>query len=185
MKKHEFILLLDNTIPKSARAAIARVLEEEQGKSNLVHDRGGYTNWGISSRWYPELPIADLTACDAAMIYYRDYWLFNQCHKMPIDMAFLVFDTAVNQGGDFARKTLQFLLKVEPDGIIGRKTLKALKNNTDFFILTQFTRYRCMRYTNLAQADHTQIMFIEGWIDRAFEVLIDAQMTALFDGVSS
>lgn len=185
MKKHEIILLLDHAIPHSARVAIARVLEEEQGESNSKHDRGGYTKWGISSRWYPDINIADLTILGVGNIYYRDYWLFNKCDQMPVDMACVVFDTAVNQGGKFARKTLQRLVGVKRDGIIGRKTLSALNTNTDLFLLTQFTRYRCMRYTNLAQKDHTQIMFIEGWIDRALEVLINAQMIALFDGAST
>jgi len=163
-------------MPPQARAAIARILEEEQGENKLIHDRGGYTNWGISSRWYPHINISELSASAAGEIYYQDYWLFNKCDKLPVAMAYVLFDAAVNQGGDFARKTLQQVLGVKVDGIIGPKTIETSNRTSDPFFVIQYTRYRCMRYTNLVQKDKTQIIFIEGWIDRALEILIDAQL---------
>jgi len=179
MKKHQILLLIDNNIPAIAAQAIAGVLEEEQGINRNKKDRGGITNWGISSRWYPNVNIENLTVFDAANIYYNDYWLSNQCNQMPNAIAYMVFDTAVNQGRSFARKTLQKLINVKVDGIIGRKTLAALNNVNDPHLLLQYTRFRCMRYTNLIQRDHTQITFIEGWIDRALSVLLHAQQPLL------
>lgn len=176
MNRIQLNQLLPYHIPHAARAVIARILEEEQGENKLIHDRGGYTNWGISSRWYPHLNISQLSASAAGEIYYKDYWLFNKCHQLPIGIAYVLFDTAVNQGGDFARKTLQQVLGVKADGIIGPKTIDASNRTSDPFLVIQYTRYRCMRYTNLVQKDKTQIIFIEGWIDRALEILIDAQL---------
>ena len=168
------------SIPHTASSAITRVLDEEGGKNERPNDRGGLTKFGISQRWYPHLDIANLSAAQAADIYYQDYWLFNKCDKLPECIAYMLFDCAINQGGSFARKTLQKLLEVKPDGIIGSKTLAAAANAAEFFLLTNFARNRCQHYTNLAQSDISQVEFIEGWVDRAFVVLNECHLMAVF-----
>jgi len=180
MKLSNIIQLIPNTLPHAARQAIAHVLLAEGGINADVSDRGGLTKYGIAQRWHPNVDIANLSIGEAATIYYRDYWCFNQCHKLPDELALMLFDCAVNQGGNFARKTLQTLLKVKPDSIIGPKTLSEASKQLDLFFLTQYTRERCRRYTNLAQADPSQITFIEGWIDRALDVLTNCQITMVF-----
>jgi lysozyme family protein len=42
--------------------------------SNHPYDRGGETKYGISSRWYPDEDIQNLTRERANAILYRDYW---------------------------------------------------------------------------------------------------------------
>jgi lysozyme family protein len=180
MKLSNIILLIDDTLPHAARQAIAKVLLEEGGINANPIDKGGLTKFGIAQRWYPDLDIANLTIPDAAEIYYLDYWCFNSCNQLPSELAIMLFDCAVNQGGSFARKTLQKLLNVKQDGIIGPKTIAEAKSQIDLLFLTQFTRERCRKYSNIAQADPSQITFIEGWIDRALDVLTDCQITAVF-----
>jgi len=176
------ILLVDDSLPPVARQAILRILEEEGGYTCSPADKGGETKFGISSRWYPQLDIKSLTTIKASQIYYRDYWRFNNCHKLPQDIALVLFDTAVNQGGSFARKALQQTLNVQQDGIIGSKTIAAAFAAPSLFLITKLTRVRCQHYTNLVQNDNSQVTFIEGWIDRALDILVECQMIAVFGG---
>ena len=87
----------------------------------------------------------------------------------------MLFDMAVNQGGSFARKALQQALNVNQDGIIGNKTLTAANTAPRLMLITKLTRIRCQRYSNLVQKDNSQLMFIEGWINRAFDILVECQ----------
>ncbi|WP_085299272.1 glycoside hydrolase family 108 protein [Cognaticolwellia mytili] len=181
---NEIILLIDDTIPSIARQAIARILVEEGGYNVASSDRGLETKYGITKRWYPNVDIANLTIPLAADIYFQDYWNFNQCGLLPDELALTFFDACVNQGGDFARKTLQKLLRVKVDGIIGPKTLNAAAAACSLIFLTQFTRERCRAYNNLVQADISQVVNVEGWNDRALDILIECQIIAGF-GVST
>jgi lysozyme family protein len=170
------ILLVDDSLPLVASKAISRILEEEGGYTCNSADKGGETKFGISSRWYPHIDVKNLTSINASKIYYRDYWRFNNCHKLPQDIALVLFDTAVNQGGTFARKALQQALNIKQDGIVGSKTIAAAYAAPSLFLITKLTRIRCQHYTNLVQKDYSQITFIEGWIDRALDILIECQM---------
>jgi lysozyme family protein len=176
------IIIVEDSLPPVARQAIVRILKEEGGYVCNPVDKGGETKYGISSRWYPNLDIKNLTTVKASQIYYHDYWRFNQCHKLPQDIAFVLFDMAVNQGGSFARKALQQALNVKEDGIIGSITIAAAFAAPSLFLITKLTRIRCQHYTNLVQSDHSQITFIEGWIDRALDILVECQMIAAFGG---
>lgn len=169
----------DNSVSKIARHAINRVLKTEGGYVNDPSDKGGETKYGISKRWYPERDIANLTISDAAEIYYEKYWLKNECQFLPPCFALMLFDCAVNLGGLFARQALQKALNVKPDGVIGPKThgaaITAECNPTGCVnVGLAFTRLRCQHYANLVQSDHSQVRFIEGWIDRALDSLVDS-----------
>ena len=133
----------------------------------LKNDRGNWTSgkigigelkgtkYGISAMCYPNLDIANLTLDEAKAIYYRDYWLRCKCDKLPDCLSIAVFDFAVNSGIKRAIKTLQKVLGVAVDGIIGNQTIgasmsKPLKETLnkyqderlDFLIsLESFSRY--------------------------------------------
>jgi len=179
-QNNAYVQAINLNIPFAARQAIARILEEEKGYVNRKNDRGGETKFGITKRWYPHVDIKNLTPAAAADIYYADYWCFNKCHCLPEMLTLTFFDCCVNQGGDFARKTLQRLLKVKADGIIGDKTIAAAHAQCDMIFVTSFTRLRCQAYCNLAQADSSQVTNIEGWIDRALDILEESQIAVFY-----
>jgi len=56
------------------------------------------TKYGISAAAYPALDIANLTQADAQAIYRRDYWAKLQGDALPLPLAFVAFDAAVNAG---------------------------------------------------------------------------------------
>lgn len=105
--------------------AVEFVLEQEGGYTLDPNDPGGETNYGISRKAYPALDIKNLTREGAIEIYHRDYWKPCKCDDLPRHFAFIVFDTAVNQGPRVAIRLLQIALGVTVDGIIGPKTLAA------------------------------------------------------------
>ena len=105
--------------------AIEFVLEQEGGYTLDPHDPGGETNFGNSKKSYPSLDIKNHSRSDAVEIYRRDFWKPCRCDDLPKHFAFIVFDTAVNQGPRVSIRILQIALGVSVDGIIGPKTLAA------------------------------------------------------------
>jgi lysozyme family protein len=102
------------------------VIGHEGGYVNNPYDPGGETKYGVSKRAYPSYDIRNLTEAQARGIYYKDYWVPTRCEVMPLSLAIVVFDAAVNNGVGRAIKWLQEAVGVEADGIIGEQTLAAL-----------------------------------------------------------
>ena len=105
-----------------------RVKINEGGYVNHPADRGGETKYGISSLWYPNEDIKNLTRERANMILYRDYWKNTNIYQLPDEFADIVLDDSIVQGQPTAIKNLQRALGVKDDGIIGADTLRSLKN---------------------------------------------------------
>lgn len=178
--------------------AINHILRQEGGNVNDPTDHGGKTNFGISDLrdgkedglididldGIGDIDPEDLTREQAIQIFYKDYWLANQCDKLPECIALIVFDIAVNQSAAFARKSLQRIIGATPDGIIGPNTLAQLKGISNNFVLHELTKRRCLRYAKKVKDSplHKQVRFLRGWLDRAFTVLFEAQAIDCFGG---
>ena len=78
--------------------ALAFVKRAEGGLGKLKGDRGGLTNFGISSRAYPRLNVRRLTWPQARTLYFADYWLKASCDAYPYPLAVAVLDEAVFEG---------------------------------------------------------------------------------------
>ena len=150
--------------------AIEKTLVNEGGYINDSEDAGGETKFGISKRAYPNVDIKNLTTDEAKAIYKRDYWDRIKGDLIADEqVAYEIFDTAVNMGVRTASKLAQMALSVHPDGIIGNKTLSALNaiNREDF--LTRFKLSKIARYTYLCKKNPTNKKFLYGWIKRTLE----------------
>lgn len=115
------------------------VLSQEVSKTNpeglvdIPGDTGGLTKWGVSSKeWsrirhnyvgFPE-DVRYLTFDQAKVIYQKGFYL-PICEVLPPGPALVVFDCQFNQG--LGIRVLQRALKVSDDGIVGPKTLAALR----------------------------------------------------------
>jgi lysozyme family protein len=84
------------------------------------------TKYGISAAAYPTLDIAALTAGAAEAIYRRDYWAALQGDALPLPIAMVAFDAAVNAGRGRAVMWLQQAAGVAADGALGPASLAAL-----------------------------------------------------------
>lgn len=136
---------------------------QEGGYVNDTNDLGGETKYGISKRSYPYIDIKKLTLEDAKKIYFEDFWVEAACHLMPIGFGLSVFDMAVNSGVEKAIKTLQVVLEVDVDGVVGPQTLDAMDPSK----MLLFNVFRILNFTNLIGFKR----FGKGWITRVVELI--------------
>lgn len=135
-------------------AALKHVLKFEGGYSNHPLDPGGATNLGITQktlarfrgRAVTKADVRALTQSEAAAIYRRYYWDAVSCDLMPNGIDVAVFDCAVNQGQARAKKLLQQAAKVATDGVLGPKTLGAVKVAKPDALLVEFMALRMRHY---------------------------------------
>ncbi len=158
--------------------ALAFVLSHEGGFSDHAKDPGGATNYGIThktlSKWrgrrVTRLEVQSLTRLEASKIYRHDYWHACKCEQMPPALAFIMFDTAVNQGVARTIKILQKSIGTKVDGLIGPVTLEAVRMRDNKRLLIEFAARR-MRLYGLLSIFST---FGLGWSRRLMEALYQA-----------
>jgi len=133
---------------------VRRIIDTEGGLTYDPQDRGNWTTgvvgkgilkgtkYGISAAAYPQLDIAALTVEDAVDIYYKDYWLLVEGPLLPVEIAELVFDSAVNSGVFQTKKWLQAALGVTVDGVIGPKTKAAIAKADPGRLASRFVGFR-------------------------------------------
>lgn len=159
---------------KNFDASLKRVLAHEGGYTNHPSDPGGPTNFGITIHDYRRYINPKGTADDvrrmklpqAAKIYREKYWDIQHCDEMPSGVDYAMFDYGVNSGVGRSQKVLQRILKVQADGIIGRKTLDALKAQDPQFVILAICRERL----GFLRALRTWPVFGKGWGRRVTEV---------------
>ena len=140
-----------------------KLINHEGGYVFNPHDPGGETKFGISKRSYPHLDIHSLTLADAKTIYKRDFWYRAQCDKMPPELAFNVFDAAVNSGIGQAIRWLQRAVGVADDGVVGPLTLASINRENDTCaIRARYNGHRLDFMTRLSTWD----VFGKGWARR-------------------
>lgn len=141
---------------------IERVLAHEGGYVNHPKDPGGETNWGIAKRSYPNVDIKRLTREGAIAIYRRDFWDRVHGDKLPPEIAFQVFDAAVNHGPGNALRWLQRAAGVADDGVIGPVSLAAIRKAEPADLVLRFNAARLDFYASLT----TFATFGRGWVRR-------------------
>lgn len=130
--------------------------------TNNSKDPGGLTRWGISQRAFPLHDIITLTRDEAEALYETHYWDKAKCADLPLPLAAIHFDAAVNQGLNAAALMLQSTLMVKPDGDIGPVTLAAAKRGNVRSYVTEYAARRMHRYALTGNFD----AFGLGWSRR-------------------
>lgn len=114
---------------------LAEVLAREGGYVDNPADPGGATNMGIThktlARWrrvspwwdLPKSAVRALEREEAACIYRALYWDICRGDALPAGIDLATFDFAVNSGPERALRTLQAVLGVAVDAIVGPETL--------------------------------------------------------------
>lgn len=115
------------------------LLRSEGGFANRSRkaDPGGPTNLGITqatlSAWRGRpvsvQEVKQLRREEALQIYKAHYWDSVRGDDLARGLDYAVFDFAVNSGSARAVKTLQKILSVKADGIVGLITLGAIKRH--------------------------------------------------------
>ena len=154
---------IDNMLQDSRfQRAMMRTRVNEGGYVNHPNDSGGATNYGISSRIYPNEDIKNMTRERADAIYYRDYWLKPKINQLPDEFAGIVFDDGVVQGQPTAIMNLQKALGVKADGVIGSETLGAARNTNYQAIRKDFIYNVNQTEDEYQKKDPSQIIFERG-----------------------
>ena len=148
------------------QAILDRIIDREGGLVDHPSDPGGLTNFGISQRAYPNEDIRALTRERAKFLYLRDY-IFKH-HLERLDDPALVenmVDWIINGGP--AIKSLQRLIGVTPDGVVGPDTIAAANRATleKPNLVASLLRKRLLYFASL-----TKHPFIMGWINRLFKL---------------
>ena len=116
--------------------ALKQVLKYEGGFSDHPADPGGATMKGITQAVYdswrkannlPAQSVRNISDSEVASIYKNLYWDKICGDDLPSGVDFAVFDYAVNSGVSKAAKTLQGVVGVTQDGVIGPATIQAAK----------------------------------------------------------
>lgn len=112
---------------------------------------GGATCWGITEkvarRWGYKGAMKDLPQDTAKQIAKVNYWDVCQCDQLPPAIAYQVFDTTYH--GGYAVKWLQECVGAEADGIIGAKTIAAVRAANVAKVVAAFNGKRLLYLTTL------------------------------------
>lgn len=145
--------------------AFIELLGHEGGYSNNPADPGGETNWGVTVAVARENgyigSMKDMDQSVAKAIYAKKYWL-PVFDDLPYEVAFQVFDAAVNSGVGQAVRWLQRAVGVADDGKIGPVTMKAVLASDPVKLVVLFNAERLLFMTNLS----TWSSFGKGWARR-------------------
>lgn len=166
--------------------ALAAVLRHEGGFVNHPADPGGMTNLGCTKatweqwvgRKVTETEMRALTPSDVAPLYKKRYWDKVMGDDLPTGVDYAVFDAAVNSGVTRASRWLQQAVGVTDDGVIGPKTLIAVKATDPLTLVQWFNKRRAEFLKGLTTWD----AFGKGWGRRVMEVNATARQMATYFG---
>jgi lysozyme family protein len=113
----------------------ALVIDDEGGFVDHPKDPGGMTNLGVTRRnWevylnrnVTEIEMRGLTPDIVKPFYKAMYWDKIKGDQLPAGVDYAAYDFAVNSGTRRAAKYLQRIAGVADDGVIGPKSIEAIK----------------------------------------------------------
>ncbi len=146
--------------------AFDTLLKHEGGYSNHVDDKGGATMWGITesvarAHGYTG-DMRSLPVEFAKRVYKATYWDAVKADELPAQVRYSVFDAAVNSGVSRATKWLQEAVSTKADGMIGPKTLIAIRQQNPESLNARYNGVRLIFMTNLTNWG----TFGKGWARR-------------------
>lgn len=138
------------------------------------NDRGGASKFGLSTRFLedfygrivPKSEVRQLTVTQAQIIYRTAFYDTLSLKMFPIAMATTIFDQAVHSGVRSAVVSLQQVLGVHIDGVIGPITINAALTTNQKQLLWKYIQNRQDNYCRIVKADPSQLEWLKGWLNR-------------------
>ena len=160
-------------------SSLAAILEHEGGFVNHPSDPGGMTNLGVTKKVWEEWVghnvnekfMRSLTPAIVSPMYKRKYWDAVRGDDLPDGIDYLMFDFAINAGAGRAIKTMQKVVNTVQDGIIGNKTIEAIKKFDLDDLIDKFSLAKEEFYKALP----TFKTFGRGWLRRVSEAKSHAE----------
>ncbi len=159
--------------------AFEQLISREGYIADTPGDKGGKTVWGISSKIFPRevekmLKMKkDDSLKFAEKLYQKKYWdKMNLTGVESQSMATKMLDMGVHMGSNTAGRILQNSLnehgaELDPDGIIGSKTLEALNGHSAPDLLMSSIKAKQMqRYMDIFRQSPSQRKFKSNWLSR-------------------
>jgi len=152
------------------------IFGSEGGYVNHPKDPGGATKYGITAatlgahrglgRAATPNEVKALSLAEATRILEAQYARSIRFDDLPAGIDYAVLDFAVNSGPAQAAKTLQRALGVNPDGVIGERTIEAIMNRQQPTLINLYCDERLVFLKKLK----TWSTFGKGWSRRVSEV---------------
>lgn len=146
--------------------AFERLLGHEGGFVDHPEDPGGATRWGITQRIARKHGytgnMRNFPVEEARRIARAEYWDKVRADDVPDALRFDLFDGAYNSGPPQAIKWLQRAAGADDDGIIGPKTLTAVRAANPHLLAKRYNGHRLQFMTDLK----TWPTFGRGWTRR-------------------
>lgn len=155
---------------------ITGVILREGGFSHDAADRGGATKFGITAadlgawrhlgRAATRLEVQAMGVDEARAIYRQQYVqpfvavIFDELRAQLVDFG-------VNSGTMTAVRSLQGVLGVPSDGLLGPRTLAALSALSWRLVNNALVGARVRFLEAIVDRDATQLVFLHGWVKRA------------------
>lgn len=146
-------------------------LGSEGGNDDDPDDTGGRTGQGITQSEYsgwleakgrPNADVFDIKPADRDQLYNDLYWTAVSGDKLPLPVAFLVFDAGVLSGVGHSRRLAQRVVGVRQDGILGPISIAALNAVDRETFIRRFTALR-LEYL---KGRPTAWKYLDGWTNR-------------------
>lgn len=176
--------------------AHAFVQKWEGGLDDDPRDPGGITHWGVCIRFLKDFykqhadylssigvlgpitgdTIRQLTKEQAKKIFRFEFWDGNHCEdiaKGSPRLATVFYDTSVNMGKVAAAKLLQGAVGAKADGVIGPKTMQAVKETGDFMAAAGMIELRKNRYLQIVDKRPQSKCFLKGWFNRCSALAVE------------
>lgn len=158
--------------------AVALVLAHEGGFVDHPHDPGGATRFGITQATLARArggraspaDVRRLSVEEAKTIYRRFYWDPIRADDLPAGLDLAAFDFAVHSGPTRSARTLQAVLGVAADGVVGPQTLAAAARAPVPETIRRLTAARLALLENLP----TWRIFGRGWRRRVLAIRDEA-----------
>lgn len=154
------------------------IFKWEGGFSNHPNDNGGATMCGVTLTTYkrycakigrPEPSVEDLkkitreTCVDILRIFYWNAMKADSICNQSI--ANLCVDNLWGSGTGYI-KTIQCVVGVTPDGIVGPKTISAINSAHQERLFSDLKERRKKLYEDICRKNPSQKVFLKGWINR-------------------
>ncbi len=155
------------------------ILNHEGPEYNEASDADQESKWGITPpdlrhRRCPDemrgVAIADITRIQAGRIIEAIYWAMIHGDDMPPILALAMID-CVMVGGDGIR-FMQRAVRVNPDGVIGIKTMAAVNARDPGKTAAIVTGMRTIFYLRLVGDNAVKGRFADGWANRIEDVMM-------------
>lgn len=159
-------------------ALIDGIIAREGGFVDHKHDSQGATKYGITkgtlARWRGRhVTVEDVRRMDVgeARDIYRALYIDQPGFgTLPEPLRLQVVDFGVNAGPTQAVKTLQRAVMVPVDGILGPVTRRAIAAADVQAVARKFWQERVRFHAHLAALRPSQFTFLDGWLNRCFEL---------------